>query len=288
MSRRHWFLFITVGLLWGMPYLLLKVSVRELSVPVIVCSRTLIGALILVPIALHQKTLLPALKKYHYVLLYAVLELFIPWLLITAAEQKITSGLAGLLVATVPIWTTVIASVKGDKTVWHKKRLGGLLIGFIGVLLVVGIESIRSDQNPLAIIMILVASLSYASAVATVTATIPELDPIAINGLAMFSAAIFYLPFALFALPDQMPTAHVIASQITLGLLPTAMAFILFFELMRDVGPARASLVTYLNTAFAVVLGVVILHEPLTLGIVVGLPLVLIGSYFAGRKSVTQ
>ena len=288
MSRRHWFLFITVGLLWGMPYLLLKVSVRELSVPVIVCSRTLIGALILVPIALHQKTLLPALKKYHYVLLYAVLELFIPWLLITAAEQKITSGLAGLLVATVPIWTTVIASVKGDKTVWHKKRLGGLLIGFIGVLLVVGIESLRSDQNPLAIIMILIASLSYASAVATVTATIPELDPIAINGLAMFSAAIFYLPFALFALPDHMPTAHVIASQITLGLLPTAMAFILFFELMRDVGPARASLVTYLNTAFAVVLGVVILHEPLTLGILVGLPLVLIGSYFAGRKSVTQ
>jgi drug/metabolite transporter (DMT)-like permease len=271
-----------------MPYLLLKVSVEELSVPVIVCSRTLIGALVLVPIALRQKTLLPALKKYHYVLLYAVLELFIPWLLITSAEQKITSGLAGLLVATVPIWTTVIASVKGDKTVWHKKRLGGLLIGFIGVLLVVGIESIRSDQNPLAILMILVASLSYATAVATVTATIPEIDPIAINGLAMISAAIFFLPFALFALPDQMPTAHVIASQITLGLLPTAMAFILFFELMRDVGPARASLVTYLNTAFAVVLGVLILHEPLTLGIVVGLPLVLIGSYFAGRKSVTQ
>jgi len=288
MSRRHWFLFITVGLLWGMPYLLLKVSVEELSVPVIVCSRTLIGALVLVPIALRQKTLLPALKKYHYVLLYAVLELFIPWLLITSAEQKITSGLAGLLVATVPIWTTVIASVKGDKTVWHTKRLGGLLIGFIGVLLVVGIESIRSDQNPLAILMILVASLSYATAVATVTATIPEIDPIAINGLAMISAAIFFLPFALFALPDQMPTAHVIASQITLGLLPTAMAFILFFELMRDVGPARASLVTYLNTAFAVVLGVLILHEPLTLGIVVGLPLVLIGSYFAGRKSVTQ
>ena len=288
MSRRHWFLFITVGLLWGMPYLLLKVSVEELSVPVIVCSRTFIGALVLVPIALRQKTLLPALKKYHYVLLYAVLELFIPWLLITSAEQKITSGLAGLLVATVPIWTTVIASVNGDKTVWHKKRLGGLLIGFIGVLLVVGIESIRSDQNPLAILMILVASLSYATAVATVTATIPEIDPIAINGLAMISAAIFFLPFALFALPDQMPTTHVIASQITLGLLPTAMAFILFFELMRDVGPARASLVTYLNTAFAVVLGVLILHEPLTLGIVVGLPLVLIGSYFAGRKSVTQ
>lgn len=288
MSRRHWFLFITVGLLWGMPYLLLKVSVEELSVPVIVCSRTLIGALVLVPIALRQKTLLPALKKYHYVLLYAVLELFIPWLLITSAEQKITSGLAGLLVATVPIWTTVIASVNGDKTVWHKKRLGGLLIGFIGVLLVVGIESIRSDQNPLAILMILIASLSYATAVATVTATIPEIDPIAINGLAMISAAIFFLPFALFALPDQMPTAHVIASQIALGLLPTAMAFILFFELMRDVGPARASLVTYLNTAFAVVLGVLILHEPLTLGIVVGLPLVLIGSYFAGRKIVTQ
>jgi len=288
MSKKNWSLFTAVGILWGIPYLLLKVSVRELSVPVIVSSRTLIGALVLVPIAWHQRTLRPAFRKFHFVLLYAVLELFLPWVLITSAEQKIPSGLAGLLVATVPIWSSILASFNGDKTVWHSKRLGGMLIGFVGVLLVVGIESLRSNQNPLAIGMILLASLSYATAVATVTINIPEIDPIAINGLAMATTALFYLPFALLALPNHAPSAKVIASQITLGLLPTALAFILFFELLRDVGPARASLVTYLNTAFAVVLGVLILGEPLTLGILIGLPLVLIGSYFAGRKSVTQ
>jgi len=288
MSRKNWFLFIAIGLLWGIPYLLLKVSVRELSVPVIVSSRTFIGALILIPIALRRGALIPALKKYHFVLLYAVLEMFLPWVLITSAEQKIPSGLAGLLVATVPIWSSILASFNGDKTVWHSKRLGGMLIGFVGVLLVVGIESVRSNQNPLAIGMILLASLCYATAVATVTINIPQIDPIAINGLAMATTAIFYLPFALFALPHHAPSAKVIASQLTLGLFPTALAFILFFQLLKEVGPARASLVTYLNTAFAVLLGVLILGEPLTLGLIIGLPLVLIGSYFAGRKSVTQ
>jgi len=271
-----------------MPYLLLKVSVRELSVPVIVCSRTLIGALILVPIALHQRTIFPALKKFHFVLLYAVLELFLPWVLITSAEQKVPSGLAGLLVATVPIWASILASFSGDKTVWHSKRLAGMIVGFIGVLLVVGIESINSKQNPLAIMMILVASLCYALAIFTFTRNIPEIDPIATNGLAMLTTAIFYLPFALLALPKHAPSSHVVLSQLALGVFPTALAFILFFELLRDVGQARASLVTYLNTAFAVVLGIVILKEPLTPGIIFGLPLVLIGSYFAGRKSVTQ
>jgi drug/metabolite transporter (DMT)-like permease len=288
MSKKNWLLFISVGLLWGMPYLLLKVSVRELSVPVIVCSRTLIGALILVPIALHQRTIIPALKKFHFVLLYAVLELFLPWVLITSAEQKVPSGLAGLLVATVPIWASILASFSGDKTVWHSKRLAGMIVGFIGVLLVVGIESINSKQNPIAIGMILVASLCYALAIFTFTRNIPEIDPIATNGLAMLTTAIFYLPFALLALPKHAPSSHVILSQLALGIFPTALAFILFFELLRDVGQARASLVTYLNTAFAVVLGIVILKEPLTPGIIFGLPLVLIGSYFAGRKSVTQ
>jgi len=287
-SRKNWFLFITIGLLWGVPYLLLKVSVAELSVPVIVCSRTFIGALVLLPIAIYQKNLIPALKKFHYVLLYAILEMFLPWLLITSAERKVTSGLAGLLVATVPIWASILASINGDKSVWHSKRLAGMVVGFIGVLLVVGIESIRSNQNPLAIGMILLASLSYATAVTTVTTKIPEVNPIAINGVAMATTALFYLPFALFALPHHLPSGKVVAAQFALGLFPTALAFILFFMLLADIGSARASLVTYLNTAFAIVLGVIVLGEPLTLGIVLGLPLVLIGSYFAGRKSVTQ
>jgi len=288
MSRRNWFLFFFIGFIWGIPYLLIKVAVEELSPPVIVFSRVVIGAAILIPIAMKRGSLLPAIKAWRYVIPYAIGEMIGPWFLITAAEQKMTSGLAGLLVATVPIWTTILASIHGDKTVWHHKRLLGILIGFIGIVLVVGIESFSGRHSIVAIAMILLAAIGYAWAVTMVNSKIPHIEPISINGIAMAFTALVYLPIAIATAPAHLPTLKVSATIITLGLFPTALAFILFFQLLRDIGTARASLVTYLNTAFAVVLGVIILSEPFTLGIALGLPLVLIGSYFASRKGVTS
>lgn len=287
MSRRGWILFFTVGLLWGIPYLLIKVAVEELSAPAIVFSRVVIGSLILIPMAIKRGSLNSALKNMKHVFPYALAEMVGPWILITAAEQKITSGLAGLLVATVPIWSTILASINGDKTVWHHKRLFGMLIGFVGIVLVVGIESITGNNSFVAIAMILLASSLYAYAVIRVQKKIPEVDGIAINGVAMAITALIYLPFVIANHPASTPSFKVIAAVTGLGLLPTALAFILFFILLKEIGPARASLVTYLNTAFAIVLGVVLLGEPLTLGIALGLPLVLIGSYFASRKPQT-
>ncbi len=288
MSRRNWFLFFFIGFIWGIPYLLIKVAVEELSPPVIVFSRVIIGAAILIPIAMKRGSLLPAIKAWRYVIPYAIGEMIGPWFLITAAEQKMTSGLAGLLVATVPIWTTILASIHGDKTVWHHKRLLGILIGFIGIVLVVGIESFSGRHSIVAIAMILLAAIGYAWAVTMVNSKIPHVEPISINGIAMAFTALVYLPIAIATAPAHLPTLKVSATIITLGFFPTALAFILFFQLLRDIGTARASLVTYLNTAFAVVLGVIILSEPFTLGIALGLPLVLIGSYFASRKGVTS
>jgi drug/metabolite transporter (DMT)-like permease len=288
MSRRNWFLFIFVGFLWGIPYLLIKVAVDELSPAVIVFSRVAIGSLILIPMAMRLGSLMPAIKAWRYVIPYAIGEMVGPWFLITAAEEKMSSGLAGLLVATVPIWATLIASMHGDKTVWQSKRLIGILIGFIGIVLVVGIESFSGRQSIVAIFMILVAAIGYAWAVTMVTTKIPHIEPISINGVAMVFTAIVYLPFALIYAPDKAPSVEALSSVLALGLFPTAMAFILFFQLIKDIGTARGSLVTYLNTAFAVILGVIILSEPFTLGIAIGLPLVLIGSYFASRKTVTS
>jgi drug/metabolite transporter (DMT)-like permease len=176
----------------------------------------------------------------------------------------------------------------GDKTVWHHKRLLGILVGFIGIVLVVGIESFSGRQSIVAIAMVIVASIGYAWAVTMVTTKIPHIEPISINGVAMVFTAIVYLPFALIYAPDKAPSVEALSSVLALGLFPTAMAFILFFQLIKDIGTARGSLVTYLNTAFAVILGVIILSEPFTLGIAIGLPLVLIGSYFASRKTVTS
>ncbi len=285
MSRRSYFNFLAVGLLWGIPYLLLKIAVKEIQPTVIVFARVLIGACVLIPLAIRQGSFSLSLKNWRYVIPYAALEMIGPWILITTAEQKLNSGLAGLLVATVPIWSTLITSLQGDRSAWHKKRLFGLVIGFLGLVLVVGIESLSQKQSTTAIGMILLAAMGYAYAPIRVNQKIPHVDGMAINGFAMLTTAIFYLPFAIVQAPNHLPSTKAISAVVGLGLFSTAFAFIYFFKLMRDIGPARASLVTYVNTAFAVILGVIILGEPLTLGIALGLPLVLIGSYFASRKS---
>ena len=288
MSRRGWFLFILTGLLWGIPYLFIKVAVdpeNGFSPATVVCLRTAIGAAILLPWAIRQKSLMSAIRGMKYVAPYALLEMIGPWILIGTAEQKISSGLAGLLVASVPIWATIFASLRGDKTVWHHTRLLGIIIGFIGLIAVVGIESIKGGSDPLSIAMVLVASIGYAYAVTMVQSGLPHVSGVAINAVAMALTAIFYLPFSIAQWPDHHISTSAIAAVIGLGVLSTGLAFAIFFLLLPIIGTARASLVTYLNTAFAVVLGVIILDEPLTIGIILGLPLVLIGSYFASRKS---
>jgi drug/metabolite transporter (DMT)-like permease len=288
MSRRGWLLFFMTGLLWGIPYLFIKVAVDPdggFSPAIVVCLRTAIGAAILLPWAIRQKSLGDAIRGIKYVAPYAVLEMIGPWILIGTAEQKISSGLAGLLVASVPIWATIFASLKGDKTVWQRKRLFGIAIGFVGLVLVVGIESIKGGSDPLSILMVLVASIAYAYAVMFVQSGLPGVSGVAINGVAMLITAIFYLPFTVAQWPSHHINPSAIWSIVALGIFSSGIAFAIFFILVDIIGVARASLVTYLNTAFAVVLGVIILGEPITTGIIIGLPLVLLGSYLASRKS---
>jgi drug/metabolite transporter (DMT)-like permease len=285
LSKRGWSQFAIIGFIWGVPYLFLKIAVEEISPSVVVLGRVAIGAAILLPIAIKRKVLFIPRKYWPFVLLYTVTELIGPWYFITAAEQKITSGLAGLLVATVPIWAAILASIFGDKTVWHAGRLFGLIIGFIGVVAVVGIESLSGRQDIVAIGMVILAAMGYAYAINMITRRIPEVPGLGLNTWAMIITSVVFLPFAMHSWPTETPSAEAIGSVVVLGVLCTAVAFILFFRLIAEVGPPRASLVTYLNTAVAVLLGVLILNEPFTLGIAVGLPLVLVGSYFASRKS---
>jgi len=284
LSKVGWGRFLLLGLLWGMPYLFLKVAVEEISPSVIVFSRVLIGGLICLPIALKASKLKVDRKYWPFLILYSFTEMVGPWYLITHAEKEIASGLTGLLVATVPIWSAILASIFGDHTVWHKGRLFGLVIGFIGVVFVVGVESFGGNQDILSIGMVILAAIGYAYAINMINRRIPHVPGIAINTWAMIITSIVYLPFAIVNWPSKTPSLEAVGSVIALGVLCTAIAFIYFFKLIAEVGPPRASLITYLNTAVAVLLGVVLLSEPITLGIAIGLPLVLIGSYFASRK----
>ena len=284
MSRKSLFHFILVGILWGIPYLLMKVAVEDFPPAAVVAGRTLIGAAILIPIAIYRKKFKGAVLGFKFVAFYALLEMIGPWILISTAQQKINSGLAGLLVSTVPIFATIIISLKGDHSVWEFKRIIGIIVGFLGLILVVGIESLTGSADLLSIVMVLIASVSYAYAVIMILANLPLVDGIAINGFAMALTTLFWGPIAIAQWPSSISLNSAL-SLIALGVFSTAIAFILYFKLMDEIGAARGSLVTYVNTAVAVVLGVIILKEPLTAGIVVGLPLVLIGSYLASRKS---
>ena len=288
MSRRNLILFLLSGFLWGIPYLFIRVAVDPqdgFHPAIVVLGRVVIGALILIPIAIYDKTFFTALKNWRYIAVYALFEMVGPWILIGTAEQKISSGLAGLLVSSVPIFSTLIASRYGDKSVWQPKRLFGIAIGFLGVFLLVGIESLTGSSDPISILMVIAASIGYAFAVIYITRKMPEGSGVAINGIAMAMTAVFYSPALFFLWPDRAVSHEAIYSLIALGVFSTGIAFAIFFTVMAEIGPTRASLVTYMNTAFAVVLGVIILNEPLTLGIIVGLPLVLIGSYLASRRT---
>ncbi len=284
MTRRNWILFSIVGILWGTPYLLIRVAVRDFSPATVVFIRVAIGAMILIPIAIKQKTFMSAVRGLKYIFPYAIAEMLIPLMLIAMAETSISSGLTGILIATVPIWASIFASLYGDKSVWHQTRLIGLIVGFVGIFLLIGIESLTGESALWAIAFVIIASASYAFAVNMITRKLPDVSGIAFNGIAMAITGLIIAPFAIAQWPTTAVPTQAIFSVIALGLFCTALAFILFFIVIKEIGPARASLTTYLNTAVAVLLGVVILREPFTLGIAIGLPLVLYGSYLASRK----
>jgi drug/metabolite transporter (DMT)-like permease len=233
---------------------------------------------------MKKNTFMDAIRGIKYVAPYAVLEMIGPWILITSAEQEISSGLAGLLVSTVPIFSTIFSSLRGDHSVWQPKRIFGLVVGFVGIIALVGIESLTGSSNPKAIAMVILASILYAYAVLMITANLPGVDGIAINGVAMGITCIFYTPIAIAVWPSNPVSTQAISALVALGVFSTAIAFMLFFIVIVEIGPARGSLTTYVNTAVAVVLGILILDEPITLGIIVGLPMVVLGSYLASRK----
>jgi drug/metabolite transporter (DMT)-like permease len=288
MSRRALLMFLIAGTAWGMPYLFIKVAVEDFSTWTIVFVRVVIGAAVLIPIAIKRDVWKPALKAWPWVLAYAVLEMVVPWFLITEAERVINSGLAGLLIATVPFFGLLIGLLyQKDKSLMHPKTLLGLVVGFGGVILLIGIDTLSGNTSLPHVFMIIASAALYAIAPVVVSTKIPNVSAFAVNGLAMAIVAVVYAIPAAFSLPKEIAAEPQIESWLALiglGVICSAVAFVAFFALMKEIGNSRATLVTYMNMAVAVLLGILILAEPITAGILIGFPLVLIGSYFATKK----
>lgn len=287
MSRKGFILFLLAGLSWGVPYLFIKLAGAEFSNASIIFSRVLVGALVLVPLALYRKTLMAAVREWRWVLVFAALEMIGPWWLITEAERHIDSGLAGLLVATVPFFSLPIAYFLGDKSVVHPKTLFGVGVGFTGLILLVGIDSLSGHIDPLYVGFMVLSAIGYAVAPAVAAHKISHVPSEGMIGLSMAIVAVVYAVPAAFTLPADIansPSLGAWASLLGLGVICSAIAFVVFFALIKEIGSARATLITYPNTAVAILLGVLVARETFTLGMGIGLPLVAVGSYFASRK----
>lgn len=281
MSRRGWILFIALSVLWGIPYLLIRVAVDTLDPVVVAFARTAIGGLLLLPVALYRRELMVVLRRWRLIVLFAGVEIIGPWWLLPYAETRLDSSTAGLLVAGVPLVTAVILFAAGKERI-GAARIIGLLIGLGGVAALVGFDIDLSDGW--ALLATLGVVTGYSVGAYMMGHMLQDLPPMGVITSSLLISATAYLPFAIWLRPTNL-VASAVWSVLGLAVLATAGGFLVMFALVAKAGAARATVVTYLNTVVAIVLGVVLLSEPLTTGILVGFPLVILGAVLATSKA---
>ena len=282
MTRRGWLLFGAMGFLWGIPYLLIKVAVEDLSPSVVVLARTGIGALVLLPIAAARGYLRPLVPLWRWLLLFTALEIAGPWLLLTDAETHLSSSLAGLLIAAVPLVSAIASQALGSEDQLDSRRLVGLGVGLAGVAVLLGLD-LGGEVG--AAVEIALVVIGYGTAPQIITRKFADIPSLAVISASLALTAVFYVPFAAYTWPTTVPSAKVLWSLGGLAIACTVVAFLVFFALIAEAGPNRATVITFVNPAVAVVLGVLLLDEEFTLGIALGFPLVLLGCFLATRSS---
>jgi drug/metabolite transporter (DMT)-like permease len=285
-SRRGWLLFAAMSVIWGLPYLLIKVAVGGVPVPVLVLARVAVGAALLLPIAVRRRQL-GALRPYlGWLAVFALVEIITPWLLLSEAERKLTSSMSGLLVASVPIIGAVLARLTGDADRLTPVRWIGLLAGLAGVALLAGPGA--SGGDALSIGAVMLVSVCYATGPLIASRKLSAVPPLAMTAVCLSMAAVVYAPAAALTWPATMPSVQVLAALAALAVVCTAAAFLLFFRLIAEIGPARSTVITYVNPAVAVTLGVLVLGERLTVVMAGAFALILGGSVLAARSGTRR
>lgn len=282
-SRRGALLFAAMSVIWGVPYLFIRVADRSLDPAFIVGARVWIGALVLLPFAVRAGAIRPVLAGWRWLLVFAVIEMVIPWYLLTDAERHLPSALTGLLVASVPLVGALLSLVGTHEDRVTGIRVVGLGVGLLGVISLLGIDLDLEGAGPWPVIEVLLVAVCYAVGPFVLARRLPGLPGIGVSALSLSIAAVIYLVPMLLSLPATAPPAEAVWSVVGLGLVCTALAFVLFYDLIAEIGPSRATVITYLNPVVALILGIAILGEQPTIGMLVGFPLVLLGSVLATR-----
>jgi drug/metabolite transporter (DMT)-like permease len=282
-SLRGWALFAAMSVIWGIPYLLIKIAVEGVSVPVLVLARTAIGAAVLLPVMLYRREWTQVLRHWKPVLAFAFFEMIAAWLLLSDAERRLTSSLTGLLIAATPIVVAVLDRFTGGERRMGPKRMAGLGVGFAGVAVLAGPE--LTGGSAWSVAEVLLVSTCYAIAPLIAARYLSDVPALPLAAACLGVAALVYALPAAATWPTEMPSTRVLLAIAALALICTALAFLVFFALIREVGPARALVFTYVNPAVAVAAGVLILNEPITVWHLAGLALILTGSVLATRRS---
>jgi drug/metabolite transporter (DMT)-like permease len=272
-----------MAVIWGIPYLLIKIAIGELTPASLVLLRTAIGAALLLPVAAARGWLAPLFPYWRWVLAYTIVEVSLPWFLLADGERRLSSSLTGLMIAAVPLVTAVLQLLTRADERLDRRRAVGLLVGMIGVAILVGLNVSFKDLWAVGEVGLVV--LGYSAGPIIIARRLPTLPAVGVVAASLVLTALLYLPIGLPQLPRTMPSGQVLMAVLILAVVCTALAFLLFFALIGEVGPVRATIITYFNPAVALLLGVVVLNEPFTLGAVVGFSLILVGSVVATRRT---
>ena len=288
MSGRAWIAFISLGLIWGVPYFFIKLAVQEMSPYVVACSRLLLASAILLPIAARRGALRSVGTHLVPICIFGVVEFVIPFSAISLGEQWISSSATAILIAMVPLTVVLISRFFGVHERLGPWRAAGLVVGLVGVAALVGFGPISGLWGWIGVGCMVLAMIGYAVGPLIVKRYLADMDSVGPVAASQSVAGLLLLPFALATLPPHWPTPVALVSIAVLGVLCTAVAMMLMFFLILDAGPSRASIITYVNPAVATLLGVLVLREHLGLGGSMAFVLILLGSWLATRKSAPR
>lgn len=284
MTRRGLLLFAALGIAWGIPYLFIKVAVEELDPAMVVLGRAGLAAILLLPLAIYRREIVPVLKRWRPLLAYTVIEIVVPWYFLSSAETRLPSSTAGLLISAVPLVGVGVAFLMGRSPKFGWFNWIGILLGMLGVAALVGFDVDGSDLVAVGEIAIVV--VGYAFGPAILSRWMPDLPGVGVTAVSLGAAALVYVPIVLLTggFPTTMPSTPVVVAIVVLAVVCSALAFILLVALVGEIGPVRSTAITYVNPAVAILVGAVFLSEAVTVWTIVGFVLVLTGSLLVTHR----
>jgi len=283
MTRRSWIQFLVLSALWGASYMFIKVALEDVSPAMVVFARTALATLVLLPFALRSAALDALRGRPGTVAILALVQVAAPFLLISVGEQELSSSLTGILVATAPIFSFLLAIRLEREARAEGAAMLGVAVGIAGVILLLGIDAGGGSAALIGGSMVVLASLGYALGAFYLRRNLSDAQPIGVVASAMGASALMTAPLAAATFPSQAPDLETFGSLFVLGVGGTGIAFLLFYTLIAEVGPTRSSLVAYVAPGFSVLYGVLLLDESFTAATFAGLVLILGGSWLAAE-----